>query len=53
MRTNWRDILVGIVVYALLVTACVVGHAAVSAKVAHGEDMPILYTDTYLPAVGK
>lgn len=49
---NVRDVLLGVLLYLLIATACVVGHSVVSARVAHGQ-MPVLYTETFIPQVSK
>lgn len=50
---NVRDVLLGVLLYLLIATACVVGHSVVSARVAHGQGMPVIYTETFIPQVSK
>lgn len=49
---NVRDVALGVLLYLLIATACVVGHSVVSARVAHGQ-MPELRVEMYLVTVSK
>lgn len=49
---NVRDVALGVLLYLLIATACVVGHSVVSARVAHGQ-MPVIYTEMFMPQVSK
>lgn len=48
--STWRDTVLGVLLVAALVALATVGHAWVSADVAHGQ-MPELRTEIFLPTI--
>ncbi len=51
--TDWLYNVLGAALIVALVLAATVGHAWVSARVAHGQGMPELRTDLLMPYVSR